>query len=245
MREHARLWVALDDMDHLSMYELCDRLSVVLGVKGCKWNDALASETGFDIAMQCTDGNGLERFIDLKAHDVPRTVANWMKRIVRIKPTYVTVHASGGPKMCQSAVDEIGEDVALGITVLTSLDERLCEAVYGGITEVVVPNLAKLGVLGGITQFVCSAKEAKLLKSAKYTDVGKPEGWAPKLVCPGITPLWAAKPEDQARVMTPAQAIENGADELVVGSAITKADDPVAAAKRIIDEIDEAVAALA
>ncbi len=181
---------------------------------------------------------GVPLFLDLKFHDIPNTVAGAMAAVAPLAPRLTTIHASGGREMMKMAVDTVREAAAkaghpppkvLAISVLTSLDQQGVEAVgiRGSILEQ-VERLARLGLEAGIDGMVCSPHEVRALREA--TD-GKMT-----LVVPGIRPAWA-EVGDQKRVMTPKEALEQGADILVIGRPITGADNPVLAATRIAQEI--------
>ncbi|MEE8351814.1 MAG: orotidine-5'-phosphate decarboxylase, partial [Rhodospirillales bacterium] len=119
--------------------------------------------------------------------------------------------------------------LVLAVTVLTSLgDEDLAATSVTGNAAAQVMRLAELAKLCGLDGVVCSAREAEALRAKMGNDF--------KLVVPGIRPEWAAK-DDQKRITTPSQAVKLGADYLVIGRPITGADDPVIAAKRIVDEL--------
>ena len=177
-------------------------------------------------------------FLDLKFHDIPNTVAGAVRAVAPLQPFILNVHAGGGRAMMLAARDAAHDSAAklgvappklIAVTVLTSF-------AAGDLAEVGVPadpqdqvrRLAALTRDCGLDGVVCSAKEIAVLRQDLGADF--------LLVTPGIRPAWAAS-GDQKRIMTPAEAIEAGADHLVIGRPITGADDPVAAARRIADEI--------
>lgn len=182
---------------------------------------------------------GLPLFLDLKLHDIPNTVAGAMRALIgALSPFMVNVHAAGGAAMMAAAVDAAAEAAAkrgaarplvLGVTVLTSLDEADL-ATVGMHTPIAdqVRRLAALARRAGLDGVVCSPHEAAVLRA----DLGP----AFKLVTPGVRPRWAAA-NDQKRVMTPAEAVAQGADYVVIGRPITHADDQAAAARRIVGEL--------
>ena len=168
-------------------------------------------------------------FLDLKLHDIPTTVAGAVRAVLPLRPRMLTVHASGDGAMIQAARAAAGNapdrPLILGVTVLTSLDAAGLQAI--GVTDppqVQVLRLARLALANGADGVVCSPLETAMLREAL--------GRGPLLVVPGIRPAGAAR-DDQARVMTPQQAITAGADWIVVGRPITGAADPVAAAAAI------------
>jgi len=177
-------------------------------------------------------------FLDLKLHDIPNTVAGAARAVTPLRPTLLTVHASGGAAMLRTALDAAGDAAAkagitrpriVGVTVLTSLAESDLDAVgqRGPIADQ-ARRLAALAKSCGLDGVVCSAHEIAALRA----ECG--DGFL--LVVPGIRPAWAAA-GDQKRVMTPAEAARLGADYLVIGRPITSADDPAAAARRIAAEV--------
>ncbi len=169
-------------------------------------------------------------FLDLKLHDIPNTVGGAVRSLLNLKVKMLTVHAGGGLEMvaaARRAADEAGADrpLILAVTVLTSLDAAALHetGVAGGPVQQVL-RLGRMAMAAGADGLVCSAQEAVLLRAAL--------GPAPVLVTPGIRPAGAA-PDDQARVMTPAEAIAAGADYIVVGRPVTEANDPGRAAAEI------------
>ena len=171
---------------------------------------------------------GLPIFLDLKLHDIPNTVAGAVREVVRLGVAMLTLHASGGRAMLEAAVAATTAAEAppalLGVTVLTSLDATdLAEIGVAPEAAAQALHLARLAVASGLDGLVCSPHEIRGLRSAF--------GPAPRIVVPGIRPLEAA--DDQKRVMTPAEALAQGADLLVIGRPITRAPDPAAAAARI------------
>lgn len=174
---------------------------------------------------------------DFKHHDIPGTVANYIKADVESGLVMTTVHALGGTKMMEYAAEAKGKASLkiLGITVLTSHDQDSLNTEIGipGTIIASVTALAKRAELAGLDGVVASAQEAKMLRTTLSPET--------LIVTPGIKPKWAVKREDQARVTTPYQAILDGADYIVVGSAIRESEDPGEAADKIVAEIDEAL----
>lgn len=178
-------------------------------------------------------------FLDLKYHDIPNTVAGAVGAANRLSCTVLTVHASGGPAMLRAAADAAADAGAkrpkiVAVTVLTSLDNDDLAAVGQiGPAEEQVLRLARLARASGIDGIVCSPQEVSLLRG----EIG--DQFA--LVVPGVRPEWAGA-DDQKRVMTPGEAVAAGADHLVIGRPITRSDDPVGAARRIVDELSKVTA---
>ncbi len=168
---------------------------------------------------------GLPIFLDLKFHDIPNTVAGAMQAIHVLEPAIVTVHASGGRAMMEDAKAAASENTkVVGVTTLTSMDERdlASTGVKGSLHEQVL-RLTDLAREAGLDGIVCSGEEVKSAH-ANWKD-----GY---FVVPGLRPAGAAI-GDQKRVVTPRQARNDGASVLVIGRPISRADDPVAAARAI------------
>lgn len=185
---------------------------------------------------------GLPVFLDLKLHDIPQTVENAVQSAAALGVDYLTVHASGGLAMLERAAAAAeacssarGKRLTLlAVTVLTSLDAGDLEA--QGIAEAPLDHvlrLAKLAWKAGIRGFVASAEEAPSLRTTL--------GEEALIVTPGIRPD-SSLAMDQKRVATPAQAIADGADLLVVGRPIKNAPDPLLAAQSLVNEIERALA---
>ncbi|MGH8892570.1 MAG: orotidine-5'-phosphate decarboxylase [Actinomycetes bacterium] len=166
---------------------------------------------------------GREVFLDLKLHDIPNTVAGAARSVADLAPDYLTVHASGGHDMVRAAVDTLPGTTVVGVTVLTSLsDEDLGRLGMTGTARDVVRRLAVLAVGAGARALVCSPLEV--------ADVRREVGPDVVLVTPGVRPPGAGT-ADQSRVATPARALADGADLLVVGRPITGAPDVGRAAR--------------
>lgn len=185
---------------------------------------------------------GGEVFLDLKYHDIPNTVAKAGIEAARMGVKMFNVHALGGRAMMQCMVDEVAQaaqvegfelPIMLGVTILTSSSEADLQAV--GILKPVVemvPLLARLAQQAGLNGVVASAQELALIRDVCGDDF--------VVVTPGVRPK-AASQDDQHRVMTPAEAIRAGSNYLVVGRPISKAVDPVAAAREIVEQMSQGV----
>jgi orotidine-5'-phosphate decarboxylase len=168
---------------------------------------------------------GLPIFLDLKLHDIPNTVAGAMQAIHVLEPAIVTVHASGGRAMMEDAKAAAAKNTrVIAVTMLTSLDERdLKRTGVDGDAHEQVMRLAELAHTAGLDGIVCSGKEVGPVRK-QWKD-----GF---FVVPGLR-LNGSANGDQKRVVTPRQARDDGASVLVVGRPISRADDPVAAARAI------------
>lgn len=185
-------------------------------------------------AVKLASELGCEVFLDLKLLDIPETVNRAVASACRLGVDYLTIHASGGPRVLEAAQTSAErEDTGLkllAVTVLTSSDhEDLAAAGVSDPPALQVLRLARLAQNAGIPGLVCSALELGALR-AEF-------GNEPLLVTPGIRPGGAAA-GDQKRTATPAAAIQAGADLLVVGRPIRDSADPYAAAQAIVREIE-------
>jgi orotidine-5'-phosphate decarboxylase len=186
-------------------------------------------------------GRGFGVFLDLKFHDIPNTVAAACRAAAALGVWMFNVHASGGQAMLQAARSAVPRsDTApklIAVTLLTSMGENdLQDIGMSGTPAEAVARLARLSKLAGLDGVVCSAQEAASLRAMCGTDF--------KLVTPGIRPADAVA-DDQHRIVTPAAAIAQGADYLVIGRPITRAADPMETLLRINKDIETAVSRLA
>lgn len=178
-------------------------------------------------------------FLDLKLHDIPETVERAVAAAASHGVRYLTVHAAGGPEMLRRAASRAdkesgGRTTILAVTVLTSMsDDDLAAVGVNDRANEQVHRLARLAWENGVRGFVCSPLEVATLRRELGSDA--------VLVVPGVRPA-GSDSGDQKRVATPARAIHDGADLLVVGRPIRDAKDPAAAAAAIAKEIGEASA---
>lgn len=168
-------------------------------------------------------------FLDLKLHDIPNTVAGAAKSVAGLAPTYLTVHASGGPAMVEAAAKALPDTKITAVTVLTSLDETdLASIGLAGPSGDAAVRLARLAVSAGARAIVCSPLEVAAIRAAVPADI--------TLITPGVRPA-GGDLGDQRRVATPQEAIAAGADLLVIGRPITGAADIASAAATIAADI--------
>jgi orotidine-5'-phosphate decarboxylase len=224
-----RVFVALDvdDLDE------AERLARAVG----------GAVGGFKIGLQLFGRHGVgavERlaphgdiFLDLKFHDIPNTVGGAAASVAQLGVRWFTVHATGGVRMMRRAVEARGNAGVLAVTVLTShSEEELDEIGLAGPCDAAVLRLAELARTAGVQGAVCSPLEVAAVRQRF------PEA---TLMVPGIRPAaTVVGGDDQSRVATPASAVRDGADLLVIGRPITRAEDPRAAALAIADELDRA-----
>jgi orotidine-5'-phosphate decarboxylase len=178
--------------------------------------------------VEAVAGIGLPIFLDLKLHDIPNTVAGAVRQVAKLGVAMLSVHAAGGRAMLEAAVTAAAAaespPMLLGVTVLTSLDDAdLAEIGVDRALGGQALCLARLAVASGLGGLVCSPLE--------ITPVRRALGAKPRIVVPGIRP--ADGRDDQKRVMGPAEALALGADVLVIGRPITRAQTPAEAAARI------------
>lgn len=175
-------------------------------------------------------------FLDLKLHDIPMTVARAMEAIVALEVDMATVHCGESARMLQAAVKAArGKTRVLGVTVLTSVAaEDLRRSGFAPelarSVDALVQRRAAAAQAAGCAGVVCSGWEAAAIKRSLGKDF--------LAVTPGIRPAWeTVGPDDQRRVMTPAEAVRNGADYIVIGRPIRDATDPAQAARQVAAEI--------
>ena len=181
--------------------------------------------------VEALRASGRRIFLDLKLHDIPNTVAGAVRSASRLGVDLVTLHAEGGPAMMRAAAAERGPQGSprlLAVTVLTSLDGSEYPEVYRAGVQDRVRAFARAAHEAGMDGVVASPQELGALAEVL------PAGFL--RVIPGIRPVGSAA-DDQARVATPGAALRAGATHLVVGRPITRALDPAAAARAVLQEI--------
>jgi orotidine-5'-phosphate decarboxylase len=192
---------------------------------------------GPDILKMISEHSGAKIFLDLKFHDIPATVQKAQESANRLGATFITVHCDEGLSVLSAATEGASKNTqVLAVTVLTSLGPE--DLIAAGFSSEYADNLTKLVLKraalakkSGCAGVVCSGLEASAVKEA-FPDL--------VVVTPGIRPEWSTVPgDDQKRIVTPYQAIINGADYLVVGRPIRMAKDPIEAADRTVEEIEK------
>lgn len=200
----------------------------------------LYTQNGNEIIDFMTE-QGLEFFLDVKLLDIPNTVAKASENIVKRGASFFNIHTLGGSEMMKQCVksakttaQELGqkEPFILGVTVLTSISDEILnnELEINQKASDYVLKLAKLAKDSGLDGVVASTWEAKKIKEICGSNF--------KVLCPGIRPEWSLK-NDQKRAATPKIAIEEGADYLVIGRAVTAAEDRIKAMEMIYEEIGD------
>lgn len=220
--------VALDYPDAESALSLAERLDPAR----CrvKVGKELFTASG-PAVVEALQHKGFEVFLDLKFHDIPNTTANAVKAAAELGVWMINVHASGGRSMMEACVEMLARypgrrPLLTAVTILTSLEQSdLLEVGLDIEPMVQVQRLARLAQDCGLDGVVCSAREARALRGALGDDF--------LLVTPGIRPAESVS-DDQKRIVTPEQAIENGSSFLVIGRPITRSDNPGAALETIL-----------
>ena len=224
MRNSSQVILALDFSDMASTVEMINLTKEQIGIYklGLEFYLAHGKSGVKEIQSRFTD---IEVFLDLKLHDIPNTVAGACRSVADINPKFLTVHASGGSKMISAASSALPKVEITAVTILTSLDQEQMLAM--GLSENIenlTLSLAKNAVNSGARAIVSSPQEVSLLR--------KHLGEKVTLITPGVRPSGAER-DDQERIMTPRQAIDAGADFVVIGRPITKASDPKQEAEAI------------
>ncbi|MCI0486790.1 MAG: orotidine-5'-phosphate decarboxylase [Blastocatellia bacterium] len=245
-----RLVVALDYPDRDSALRLVERLSGMVGM--FKIGSQLFTAEGPQLVREIVR-SGERVFLDLKFHDIPNTVAGASRSAARLGVSIFNVHTLGGAEMMRAASGAAAEfaaqnkedflisaategspdssrPVVLGVTVLTSMDSAdLADVGISSDVDSEVVRLASLARDSGLDGVVASPREIRLIRERVAAD-----GFI--ILTPGIRPVWSAV-GDQKRIATPARAISDGADLIVIGRAITEDPEPRAAVERILEEI--------
>ncbi|HUQ47548.1 MAG TPA: orotidine-5'-phosphate decarboxylase [Gemmatimonadaceae bacterium] len=198
-----------------------------------KVGSELFTGSGSDIIQWLRD-TGCDVFLDLKFHDIPNTVAGAVRRAAGMGARLVTVHASGGSKMMDAAVEAAGSSCGvMAVTVLTSMDDASLGEAWGRDrvdVEHEVLRLAELARSSGVHGIVCSGHEARAVHVR--------HGAALKLLIPGIR-LPGDSAGDQSRIVTPESAAAAGATYIILGRAVTKAADPRQVMSQITNTLHE------
>jgi len=235
VRAEERIFVALDTPDYSRARRLVTELRDYVG--GFKVGSQLFVREGPRIISSIKE-EGRRIFLDLKFHDIPSTVARTAEQVVRLGVSIFNLHIAGGYEMmraCVEACQRVAQEESLlkpsilGVTVLTSLSQE--ELGLLGIThplEELVVQLALLAKRAGLDGVVASPREVRLVREALGQDF--------IIMCPGVRSS-ANNIHDHRRAATPREAIEAGADYIVIGRPILEAPDPVAACQDILQEL--------
>jgi orotidine-5'-phosphate decarboxylase len=230
MEKNPRIIVALDLPDAETAFALVSRLDPSL----CRLKVGKEMFTRLGPAfVEKLATEGFEIFLDLKYHDIPNTVAAACAAAADLGVWMINLHASGGRRMMETARERLAgrsdRPLLVAVTILTSLGEQdIAEVGFSGTPADNVLRLAALSADCGLDGIVCSPREARVVRPQVGRDF--------LLVTPGVRPRDASL-DDQQRVMTPLDALNAGADLLVVGRPITAAPDPLQSLRGIQDEI--------
>ncbi len=197
--ETARSWI-IATQDSIAAYKLGLEFFATFGYEG---------------VARLREVSDADLFLDLKLHDIPNTVAGAVKQVVKLAPKFLTVHASGGRAMMSVAVESAPSVDITAVTILTSLAEADLKEI--GFTASPLDSAVKLALLAksaGARAIVCSPLEISAIRQAIGPGIS--------IITPGVRPSDESANDDQQRVMTPEQAIHEGADFLVIGRPITR-----------------------
>ena len=239
MTNHKKILVALDTPNISAVQDTIEQVGEFVG--GFKLGLEFFNYNGVDGLKTAMTGKDNFLFLDLKFHDIPNTVAGAIRGCMSgVVPNMITIHTSGGFEMMKRAKEEsmlvasklgVKAPLIVGVTVLTALDNNDMQDIgYSNDTKEQAIKLAKLAKRAGLDGIVCSAFEIESIKKACGDDF--------ILVVPGIRPQ-GIDSGDQKRIMTPEQAIEKGADYLVIGRPITQAQNQREMAKQISLRLDK------
>ena len=233
-----KIVLALDVETFVEAKNLVDELSPYVGT----FKVGLQLYTGFgNEIIDYIKNKNSNFFLDVKLMDIPNTVKKASENIVARGANFYNVHALGGLEMMKQSkegalkiAEKMGKNppIILAVTVLTSISQEVLndEIEINKEVKTLAITLAKLAKKAGLDGVVASVHELKAIKEACGADF--------KVLCPGIRPSWSLK-DDQKRIATPKIAIEDGADYLVIGRAVTAAQNRVEAMEKIYEEIGE------
>ncbi|MGB1361412.1 MAG: orotidine-5'-phosphate decarboxylase [Alphaproteobacteria bacterium] len=239
MENHKKILVAFDTPNIAKIRGTIEQIGDLVG--GVKLGLEFFNANGINGVNKVMERNDNYLFLDLKFHDIPNTVAGAIRGAMTGHiPNMINVHTAGGLEMMKKAkaqAVELGEQLGvtpplvIGVTILTALDDNdMNEIGYSSGTNEQVIKMAKLAKQAGLDGVVCSAFEIEAIKQACGDDF--------VLVVPGIRPE-GADAGDQKRIMTPKQALDKGADYIVIGRPITQAEDMKAVAQSIYDSVNK------
>ena len=240
MNPQDHLILALDVSNRQEALRMVELLRAEIGIFKIGWQLFMAEGPQLLLDLVANLGPG-RIFLDLKIYDISNTLKGALRNIVP-GVALVTIHNNLGDGGLTAILTEIGSDFkVMAVTLLTSLaGQDLCTlgytSEYAADPSRLVLLQAKLAKSAGCHGVICSGREASVVKKACGKDF--------LVICPGIRPAWSVVAgDDQKRVVTPAEAMRNGADYIVVGRPIRTANDPVDAARRVTAEIAEGLAA--
>ena len=226
MSERSPIIVAIDTTDLAEVDSLIEATRNSVSVY--KFGLEFYLKFGLETLQSLIRRFDIELFLDLKLHDIPNTVAGASRSIASLKPLFLTVHATGGAKMIRAAADALPETKIAAVTILTSLhDEEMKRIGFTGSLSQQVLALTELALDSGARAVVSSAREVSEIKRRFPSAI---------TITPGIRPMGSSQ-DDQARTMTPQEAIVAGSDYLVIGRPISASSNPGVAAAEILASI--------
>ena len=226
MRERSPIIVAIDTTDLAEVDSLIEATRNSVSVY--KFGLEFYLKFGLETLQSLIRRFDIELFLDLKLHDIPNTVAGASRSIASLKPLFLTVHATGGTKMIRAAADALPETKIAAVTILTSLDDEEMKRIgFTGSLSQQVLALTELALESGAKAIVSSAREVSEIKRRFPSAI---------TITPGIRPMGSSQ-DDQARTMTPQEAIVAGSDYLVIGRPISASSNPGVAAAEILASI--------
>ena len=211
-----------------------DALTIVKNLK----KDAFAFKIGYEFFLnfgitgyKTIREENTNIFLDLKLHDIPNTVANGIKAIAKLNPYFTTIHLSGGDEMQKASSNFKVNTKILGVSILTSLNSKQTKKYYNNNVEEIVSNFAKNALINKLDGIVCSPQEIAIVKKITQNKL--------IIVTPGIRPVnYEDSKDDQKRVMSPKEAINAGANYLVMGRPITKSTNPLKSLQSINSSLE-------
>src|SRR5438105_7119887 len=228
MQARDRLIVAVDISSRDEILSLADELHGIAGTFKIGLQAFISN--GPSIVREI-ESRGERVFLDLKIHDIPNTAKHAVAAASALGASFVTVHAAGGGAMLRACAESAGATLILGVTILTSIDEaELLRIGLGGTPVSNAVNLARLVRESGLRGVVASAHEIAAIREGCGSEL--------VIVTPGIRDA-GSDVNDQRRTMSARQAIDAGADYIVVGRPITEAKNRRDAAMRIVDELGQ------
>lgn len=230
-----RIIVAIDTSREADAERLAS-VAQEAGARSVKLGLELSSATSWQYCADLAAAHELDWVADAKLHDIPTTVRGAVTNIIALdhSPFGITMHTLAGAEAMRVAQETAGVVKMLGVTVLTSSDDAETKHIYNGLTRAEkVPQLAQDAADAGIAGLVCSPREVGAVRAMPATE-------HLFTMIPG-TRSAAAEHHDQVNVGTPAAAIRDGADLLVIGRQITKAEDPARAYEDLVAEIEAAL----
>ena len=169
---------------------------------------------GNEGVRQIAESTQSDIFLDLKLHDIPHTVSGAARAVASLQPKFLTVHASGGTAMVRAATDAMPNTSITGVTILTSLSETdVADIGFKSHALDSAVDLARIAIAGGARAIVCSPLEIRAVREVVGAQIS--------IITPGVRPSDSVGGDDQMRTLTPRQAIDAGANYVVIGRPIT------------------------